>query len=408
MNSKSLKQKLVRFFKGKQGGAVPTAIKVLTAVVCGAVIMMGLYGVVTGVVLPASSDKVNSMFSYEAEGGAGGGGYGGGTGTPETPTMLNGDGQTVNTAAFAPLTFRSSTPYDTFQSVKVDGEVVESSNYTVTEGSTIVTFDAEYTKNLSAGEHTIEIVSSVATVDADFNVVTENVLPEGAKYYLFDGLENCPYCGYQFTDTPSTCECGCYSNKVFKAHTVLEAGDAFPAEIVEGGVFEYGDYQYHYGSTWCLCSTDSWLGCQNGCGAEVEVSGWAVRVIDSSKSSYDGMILESLLGEPVVSMRATYANCTSLVNADNIVIPDSVNDTYAAFMYCESLTSAPIIPDNVTDMYAIFESCTSLAGNVVINADNLDNSGDIFNNTAKDIVLSGDCPVLSEIAAAYDNVTVAE
>ena len=175
MKSKSLKQKLVNFFKGKQGGAVPTAIKVLTAVVCGAVIMMGLYGVVTGVVLPASSDKVNSMFSYEAEGGAGGsggdGGYGGGTGDP-TPTyeMLEGDGSVVNTNAFTPLTFRSSAPYDTFQAVKVDGEVVDSSNYTVSEGSTIVTFNAEYTKALAVGEHTVEIVSGDGSATANFTI----------------------------------------------------------------------------------------------------------------------------------------------------------------------------------------------------------------------------------------------
>ena len=83
----NLKKKIKRFFNKKAEGSVSTGIKVLTSIVVGALLLTGLYGVVARVVLPASSDKVNSMFSYEAEGGVGGsggdGGFGGGSGTPE-------------------------------------------------------------------------------------------------------------------------------------------------------------------------------------------------------------------------------------------------------------------------------------------------------------------------------------
>ncbi len=45
-----------------------------------------------------------------------------------------------------------------FQSVKVDGAVIDAKNYTVTEGSTIITLKEDYLKTLAAGSHTFEIV----------------------------------------------------------------------------------------------------------------------------------------------------------------------------------------------------------------------------------------------------------
>ena len=319
MNSKSLKQKLIRFFKGKQGGAVPTAIKVLTAVVCGAVIMMGLYGVVTGVVLPASSDKVTSMFSYEAEGGAGGsggdGGYGGGTGDP-TPVyeMLEGDGQTVNTNAFAPLTFRSSASIEKFQAVKVDGAVVDASNYTVTEGSTIVTFNADYTKNLANGSHTIELVSSDGCANAGFSVNTTNVIPEGGTYIIASTGET------------------------------LTEGNNFPDISKHGDAYLYKDYRYM----------------NNGDGT------WSVLIhenVGKNKDSY-GDILESINNNLIGSLNGTFSYCTNLTKSP--IIPSGVTDLYGAFEGCSNLIQAPVIPLNVTIMYNTFMSCTSLEAAPII------------------------------------------
>ena len=71
------------FFKNlkkRASGSVETAIKVLTAVVLGAAILMGLYGLITGVVLPSTETAVNSMFAYSAEANGGSG-----TGEPVTP-----------------------------------------------------------------------------------------------------------------------------------------------------------------------------------------------------------------------------------------------------------------------------------------------------------------------------------
>ena len=55
---------------------------------------------------------------------------------------------------------RSSAPLSKFKEVRVDGVTVDGSNYTLTEGSTIVTFKDSYLKTLSEGEHTLKIISN--------------------------------------------------------------------------------------------------------------------------------------------------------------------------------------------------------------------------------------------------------
>lgn len=57
-------------------------------------------------------------------------------------------------------TIRSSAPLSKFKEVKVDDVTVDSSNYTLTEGSTIVTFKEAYLQSLSVGDHTFKIIST--------------------------------------------------------------------------------------------------------------------------------------------------------------------------------------------------------------------------------------------------------
>ena len=54
---------------------------------------------------------------------------------------------------------RSNAALSKFKEVRVDGVTVDGSNYTLTEGSTIVTFKESYLKTLSIGEHTLKIIS---------------------------------------------------------------------------------------------------------------------------------------------------------------------------------------------------------------------------------------------------------
>ena len=57
-----------------------------------------------------------------------------------------------------------------FRNVKVDGVVVDKKNYTVTEGSTIITFKADYLKTLSVGSHTFEIIWTDGSASTSFTI----------------------------------------------------------------------------------------------------------------------------------------------------------------------------------------------------------------------------------------------
>ena len=47
--------------------------------------------------------------------------------------------------------------FDKFVSVEMDGEIVDPSNYTVVEGSTVLTFSSAYLDTLATGKHTVTL-----------------------------------------------------------------------------------------------------------------------------------------------------------------------------------------------------------------------------------------------------------
>ena len=68
------------------------------------------------------------------------------------------------------LTIRGNGEMTKFQNVKVDGKIVDKENYTVTEGSTIITLKADYLKTLATGDHTFEIVWTDGSATTNFTV----------------------------------------------------------------------------------------------------------------------------------------------------------------------------------------------------------------------------------------------
>ena len=52
----------------------------------------------------------------------------------------------------------------------VDGKVLDASKYTVSAGSTVVELKADYLNTLSAGEHTLSIVSENGTASTMFTI----------------------------------------------------------------------------------------------------------------------------------------------------------------------------------------------------------------------------------------------
>ena len=89
---------------------------------------------------------------------------------PVTYDILDGAGSSWTQNTDGSLAIRGSGEISKFREVKVDGVTVDPVNYTVTEGSTIITFKPEYLKSLSAGNHSFELVWTDGTAATNFTV----------------------------------------------------------------------------------------------------------------------------------------------------------------------------------------------------------------------------------------------
>ena len=86
------------------------------------------------------------------------------------PSIIEGENQTVKAGEKKELSFRSNAEFEDFIEVRIDGKTLDSKNYTAKEGSTIITLKAEYVSSLSAGTHTIGIVSDGGVAETTFIV----------------------------------------------------------------------------------------------------------------------------------------------------------------------------------------------------------------------------------------------
>ena len=87
-----------------------------------------------------------------------------------TYDILDGAGSSWTQNTDGSLAIRGSGEISKFREVKVDGVTVDPVNYTVTEGSTIITFKPEYLKSLSAGNYSFELVWTDGTASTNFTV----------------------------------------------------------------------------------------------------------------------------------------------------------------------------------------------------------------------------------------------
>ena len=86
------------------------------------------------------------------------------------PEIIEGKGQSITAGEKKELIFRSNAAFSDFIGVELDGKTIDEQNYTAKEGSTVVTLNADYVATLSAGEHTIGIVSESGTAATTFTV----------------------------------------------------------------------------------------------------------------------------------------------------------------------------------------------------------------------------------------------
>ena len=92
------------------------------------------------------------------------------------PEIIEGKGQSITAGEKKELTFKSNAAFSDFIRAQLDGKNLDEKNYTVKEGSTIVTLKADYVATLSVGEHTIGIVSASGTATTTFTINTKPVV----------------------------------------------------------------------------------------------------------------------------------------------------------------------------------------------------------------------------------------
>ena len=97
------------------------------------------------------------------------------------PETIEGTEQSLTAAEKKELTFRSNAVFGDFIRVELDGKTIDEKNYTAEEGSTVVTLKSDYVVTLSAGEHTIGVVSTSDTATATFSVNAKAVVDNDTK-----------------------------------------------------------------------------------------------------------------------------------------------------------------------------------------------------------------------------------
>ena len=283
------------------------------------------------------------------------------------PEPLEGTGSEYYTLAPTPMTFRSPEPLDEFQGVEINGETVDPSNYTLEEGSTIVTFPIEYMKTMPEGKHEVAIVSKNKTVSGNFTV-TAPKLNEHGFYY------NQPYVGYVpgwdkvifFVRSDNTYDIMAVGKPVSTGEYTVDGNTITAIDPIYGTLT--CTISADGNSIYCVqLQTNFVLTNDNLIAADddyvyiynEDLGGYEVKVIDKTKAEY-GAIKTGINGIDTVTIgKYAFVNCHSLTS---IVIPDSITSIGdEAFMNCHSLTSI-VIPDSITSIGdEAFSTCTSLA-----------------------------------------------
>ena len=96
------------------------------------------------------------------------------------PTIVEGANGKHQSGGNTDLTFRSDASFEDFLSVSVDGKVLDKNQYTLREGSILVTLKADYLSTLSVGQHTLSVNSTSGTAETVFTVTAAPaVVPTG-------------------------------------------------------------------------------------------------------------------------------------------------------------------------------------------------------------------------------------
>lgn len=116
----------------------------------------------------ACTKEINDLDSWKT----GAGMIAAGISAPVEPAIIEGQNGSWTKGSNAGLTFKSDAKFSDFDSVLIDGKVIDAANYTVKEGSIIVTLKSDFLATLPVGKHTLGIVSANETAAAEFEIKT--------------------------------------------------------------------------------------------------------------------------------------------------------------------------------------------------------------------------------------------
>ena len=112
------------------------------------------------------------------------------------PTIVEGANGKYQSGGNTDLTFRSNASFEDFLSVSVDGKVLDKNQYTLREGSILVTLKADYLSTLSVGQHTLGVTSASGTAETVFTVTAAPaVVPTGDTAGLTLWISLAALCG---------------------------------------------------------------------------------------------------------------------------------------------------------------------------------------------------------------------
>ena len=283
---------------------------------------------------------------------------------------LEGDGQEFYTLAPSTLSFRSSAPLNELKEVQINGQTVDPSNYTLEEGSTIVTFPIDYLQNFGEGKYEVTVESENKTVSGEFSVVD----PETNNYGFYYNQPYVTEVEIPFDDAFSKVAFFLRENGtvdlIFVKYAVTMSG-TFTCEGKNATMY-LGDmvltsvwsddgksiYNNEMQITAVLGSTEVAADSDFIYAYSEALGGYQVTPIDKTKSYY-GLIKSNINNIPTVAIPdLAFWACASL---RGIIIPSSVTIIGArAFHECRSLTSI-VIPNSVESIgdYA-FKTCNNL------------------------------------------------
>ncbi len=166
MKIKKEKKKQRRLLGKKGEGYVDTGVKILIAVVLGALVLSLLYTLFNTTIMPSVKSKVESMFSYS-------GGNIGGSGNQIEAEEENPDytaelvvEKSSETAYFFAFTSKG----ESINELWIDGSKVSGASYiTLQDNGSQVCVDGKYINALEKGTHTLKLIFSDGTATTEFN-----------------------------------------------------------------------------------------------------------------------------------------------------------------------------------------------------------------------------------------------